>query len=247
LDLIDSNPYASTLSWKVSNIIEGGQWKLSWPSLGQIWNEIISIPISEYQDCWIWTASANEKFTLSSAWELSRAKYPIADYHSVIWFPNACPKFSCCLLRAIHDRLLTRQRLLNFGIINTNDCVLCNSQPETIEHLFFSCVSSSYIWKLCKLKLGLSQGLIGSLLEEVILVKRRFSEKTKASLLAKHAIGAAVWHIWQERNRRIFRAQTMHKILVFRRLYEDINILIQTCSWKVNTKDLSILANWGVG
>jgi len=39
----------------------------------------------------------------------------------------------------------------------------------------------------------------------------------------------------------------MHKILVFRRLYEDINILIQTCSWKVSTKDLSILANWGVG
>jgi len=118
--------------------------------------------------------------------------------------------------------------------------MLYNSSPKTIEHLLFlvpPLISGNY----AKLKLGPSQGHLDSLLEEVMLISSKFSEKTKISILTKHVIGAAVWHIWQERNRRIFRTQHMHKIQVFRRLYEDINIQLQTYTWKVvnNGRDMS--------
>ena len=62
---------------------------------------------------------------------------------------------SCCLLTALTNKLLTRTGLMQFGIINTDICVLCNSGSESVDHLFVSCSYSSYIWTICKLRLDL--------------------------------------------------------------------------------------------
>ena len=146
----------------------------------------------------------NEIFSFSSAWDVSRSRSSIVEYHNVLWFPKGCPKFSCCLLRDLHERLPTRQRLVNFGIISTNNCVLCNVSHETIEHLFFNCAFSSYIWKLATETRSTTK-LDGQ------LIKAKFSHKANTFMLAKHAIGAAVWHIWHGRNRKIFKVNTCIK------------------------------------
>lgn len=119
---------------------------------------------------------------------------------------------------------------------------------ETAEHLFFASPFKAYIWKLCKVKLNLSQDNIGSLLEEVTEIKAKFSRKNNVYILARLAIGASIWNCWQERNRRIFQNQQLQKIMVFRRLYEDINVLMRTCNWKVGTESdvITILCNWGL-
>jgi len=40
----------------------------------------------------------------------------------------------------------------------------------------------------------------------------------------------------------------MNKVMVFRKLYEDIYILVQNCRWKTsrNSKELEILSSWGL-
>jgi len=40
-------------------------------------------------------------------------------------------------------------------------------------------------------------------------------------------LAAAVWHTWQERNRRVFQQEQSSKIMVFRKLLEDIDVLIK--------------------
>ena len=59
----------------------------------------------------LWTPSSSGIFTFSSAWNISRTPSPTFDLVEVVWNQATCPKMSCCLLRALTSRLLTRTRL----------------------------------------------------------------------------------------------------------------------------------------
>ena len=104
------------------------------------------------------------------------------EFHSTIWFPSHYPEMATCLLRALLGKLLIKDKLLNFGIIQSNICTLWNSCPETINHLFFDCSYSRYIWCLCRLKFGLQQGI--NSLEEARLIKNKFKTKCRTAALA---------------------------------------------------------------
>jgi len=54
------------------------------------------------------------------------------------------------------------------------------------------------------------------------LLQSKFKKKTKATILAKTCVAAATWHIWKERNARVFNLKEQNKVLVFRNMYEDI-------------------------
>ena len=72
-----------------------------------------------------------------------------------VWQPNSFPKMSLLsLLRALHNKLLTKDKLMSTGVNDSDPFPLCMSRHEPIDHLFFSCPCSSYIWALCKLKLA---------------------------------------------------------------------------------------------
>ena len=155
IDLSDHNiPHViDTCQWKVSEIIHNGNWQLSIPALSPLWTSITSIRISNKADTWKWKATSTGDFSFASR-ETVRDTSPSFALHNVVWFPFDSPKMSCFLLKGLLDRLPTRSKLLQFGIIKTDGCVLCSANSETRKHLFLKCVYSAYIWALCKLKLG---------------------------------------------------------------------------------------------
>jgi len=139
---------------------------------------------------------------------------------------------SVCLHRALHSKLLTRDFLKSLNIANTDTCILCNASKETIQHPYFQCPYSPYIWSLCRLKLGLAESPIGTLQDGAKLIKSSLKAKARTSVLAKLVLAAAVWHIWREENQRVFQLQEQNKLIVFRRLYKDVSVLLRTCNWK---------------
>jgi len=155
---------------------------------------------------WVWTASSNGRFSLSSAWNIVRQS-SLFELANIEWFPCHSPKMACCLLSALNEGLLTADRLKN-SIIDQD---LCHLESETIHHLFFSCPYSAYIWSLCKLKLRINPS-IHSLQQEALNIKEGFNKKTKSFILARLVLGGAVWHIWKEQNSRIFQHKMQHKI-----------------------------------
>ncbi|XP_074266537.1 uncharacterized protein LOC141589812 [Silene latifolia] len=46
-------------------------------------------------------------------------------------------KFICWLIA--HQRLLTQDRLMRMGILQSNKCFLCGLREESLDHLFFAC------------------------------------------------------------------------------------------------------------
>jgi len=175
------------------------------PTNFTISTEIIS---TAPNDIWRWTPSATGKFTFIAAWNIARSLSPKFELSSVVWCSHIPPKMSCCLLRALTDRLLTRSRLKHFGIANNDNCVLCNTHAETINHLFFSCSFSAYIWSVNKLELGIQQN-VGTLQEETKDFLFRFIKKHKISALGKVVMATTVWSIWNQtdlKSLRIFRS-----------------------------------------
>ena len=198
---------------------------------------------------WLWssnlTSTANH-LSLRLAWQVCRLQHAPFPFFDILWHPRHCPKWSYCLYRALLNKLPTRDRLFRFGIIEDTVCVLCRQEQETNTHLFFDCQFTKYIWSLCKLKLGFGNSQMGSISEEAVGLQLKFKAKDTLYSLSKLLLAAAVWNIWQERNRRIFQNQELNKVLVFRRLYDDIHILMRTCHWKTckdSTKN-NILSNW---
>jgi len=64
------------------------------------------------------------------------------------WFGSHLTALKWLVAFGLHDRLLTVNRLKNFGIVEVDICVLCKGDPETRDHLLFQCPYSSYIWTL---------------------------------------------------------------------------------------------------
>ncbi|XP_074283719.1 uncharacterized protein LOC141608256 [Silene latifolia] len=107
------------------------------------------------------------------------------------------PRHGFIVWLTAHKRLLTQDRLVRMGIIQTNVCFLCGCNAETVEHLFFLCPFSSRCLELVAAWLNISlpdQGVIEW------WVKQR-----ARSLLLKQVIAVVlaslIYHIWMSRNK----------------------------------------------
>lgn len=76
----------------------------------------------------------------------------------------------------------------------------------------------------CRLKLWLPPGPIGGLLEETLNIATTFKTIVKISVWAKLALCISVWHIWHERNRRIFHNERKSKVCIFKSISKGIKI-----------------------
>lgn len=126
----------------------------------------------------------------------------------------------------LQDRILTQDRLQIFHIPFRQGCHMCkNSVLETGVHLLFFCPYARQVWALLAARLNLSLLISGVRIEDVWCCSRegRGSRSTKEWCLW---FSCALWHIWKQRNERVFRNQEMSpKHLVDR-------ILLVGKSWK---------------
>ena len=80
--------------WTVSTLIQGNSWRLTIPSLTNVWSLIPRTDIhAQDVDYWLWTAASKGIFTFKSAWILTRQTSTELECHRVIWFPSHYPKW----------------------------------------------------------------------------------------------------------------------------------------------------------
>ena len=169
-------------------------------------------------------------------------------FFELIWFHCHSPKMGACLLRALQSKLLTRDLLKSYGIPDSDTCysLSCPSRECTSFILWVS---------LFNVSLGSLQTEIGTLCSyysftgwRSFIGSFKIHIEDKSTVLAKVALSATVWHIWKEISSRIFQLQEHNKIFVFRKLYENVRILLRTCNWKLDRKHdmIAVLSNWDV-
>ena len=110
------------------------------------------------------------------------------------------PRHSFLMWLVVLDRCPTKDRLLHWGLPGVNpNCLLCNSQQESRNHLFFECCFSEAVWRTIALwcqfqtPVGWEQNL------NHMIQLRGNRELRRLTLLAWQA---TVYWLWNERNKR---------------------------------------------
>lgn len=150
---------------KDARVIEAtrhGQWHMPTARTEEIQNFLISFtdiiaPNENKVGCdkFLWrtaTCSYTQNFSSKDTWKQLRVPSPIVSWAKVTWFAEGVPRFSFFTWLGIIKRLLIRDRLRRWGVNVPQACVLCPSQTESHEHLFFDCVSSSGILEILRFK-----------------------------------------------------------------------------------------------
>ena len=108
-------------NWKVSLLITNNQWHLFLPMLSPLWDSIAGTDIhAQGIDTWSSTCTRDGSFSFKTAWQITRVTDQKYENFKLIWFPSHCPKMAICFLRALLAKLLKRDKLQQFGIIQTN-------------------------------------------------------------------------------------------------------------------------------
>lgn len=127
---------------KVSDVIQVNQRRLpfgrGWDSqVIDFYNSCRTNPISNGDDKWKWSPS--QKLSMHSVlWNTIPPPSPVP-WAKVVWSRNLLPRYVFILWIAFWERLLTLQKLAQWGIVDSNLCHLCHRHMESQAHLFFHC------------------------------------------------------------------------------------------------------------
>ncbi|XP_074304878.1 uncharacterized protein LOC141639720 [Silene latifolia] len=135
-------------------------------------------------------------YSVSSGYKWLCGQQSKVKWCPLIWNQTIIPKHSFISWLVVQERLMTRERLLNFGIITDVSCFFCHSHLETHQHLLYDCQFSKLCWALLC-------GWLEIDLPSAGLIDWCLNWRCK-SLMKKQIVYAAIvavwYHIWNARN-----------------------------------------------
>lgn len=149
------------------------------------------------------------------------------------------PKHSFILWLAVRNGLATQEKLLYWKHIPPDSCcTFCGLMPDSIEHLFFMCSFSMGVWKVIKNLAG-THDVPNDWAGVLVYLKMMSNKKCVEYSMIRLCLAAVVYHIWRERNRRVFEDCKMGREEIIRRIVGEIRIKILITKW--NPTDLDQL------
>ncbi|GAU44836.1 hypothetical protein TSUD_280370 [Trifolium subterraneum] len=204
------NIHTSVLIWlpkKVSDIIHNQHWLIPhyldslYPTLKNLVLQI-DIPVDDVPDSLIWKGTDNGLLCLKDAYEFKRRQYPKLSWGKVIWSKDIQPSRSLLAWRIMLNKIPTDDNLRERGCNLTSMCSLCNSNIETMFHLFFECRFAFGFW--CWLATSLDMIIQFQSLEDIwSLCNRAISAQCR--IVIKAAIINIMYAVWIARNNARFK------------------------------------------
>ncbi|XP_019245211.1 PREDICTED: uncharacterized protein LOC109225074 [Nicotiana attenuata] len=144
-------------------------------------------------------------------------------YQKVSWRRLTCnnlgaSKWIFVLSLAIQNRLLTRSRLHTWGITDEVSCPICTEAEETIEHLLFNYRITGEIWSKILHRAPMEWQ------REIQWVESNATGNNAAAQVYRLTLACAVYHIWNERNNRIFQDQKKIVEMIVRQIVIEVAI-----------------------
>ncbi|XP_021729765.1 uncharacterized protein LOC110696721 [Chenopodium quinoa] len=123
-----------------------------------------------------------------------------------IWSRYNIPKTSFIALLAILNKLRIRDTLFKHRISNTDRCLLCGNDIESLQHLFFDCAYSRRCLLVICDWLKIQEGRFN-----IISTWKHWKKEFKDPILRKigfASLAALVYYLWSARN-SFFKNQAM--------------------------------------
>lgn len=192
---------ASGANCKLSNYIVNGEWVFDFPRHASLNLRFVvsNLPaITPYTHDWVeWMPNAAGGFCSRSAVEVMREHRDQVNRYNIVWFKGNIPRQAVIVWLIFKRKLMTRDRLFQWGCVSDDQCVLCNSATESIEHLFFECSFGNAIWREAS-RMNLIHRAAGRWEEESA---RCIVDGAGSSFTARircATMSAAIYFIWYE-------------------------------------------------
>ncbi|KAK4722179.1 hypothetical protein R3W88_012412 [Solanum pinnatisectum] len=101
------------------------------------------------------------------------------------------------------------------GVLTSLLCPLWEKENETIEHLFFERDVSAYVWKMLLQWLNINRNLM-QWNDELKWAEKWAKGRKPRECVYKMMLVGAVYHIWRERNMRIFQQKSQQPKFVIK-------------------------------
>ena len=102
-----------------------------------------------FKDSYIWKGSSSGRYAASLYCKyMLNAQVSDKELWKMVWMGLAPPKVEVFCWRLVRERIATKDQLVKRGLLERRQavCVFCNTEMESVDHLFFSCHSSWKIW-----------------------------------------------------------------------------------------------------
>ncbi|KAJ9547121.1 hypothetical protein OSB04_019664 [Centaurea solstitialis] len=220
---------------RVRDLIDvcNGVWPIAWSELDPI---AFSHPMPNPIDTddvvrWRGLHGAGVDFSVREACCSLLGPCPSITWTKYVWFKGHIPKVSFCLWTACHGRLPTQDRV-NTWLCSQAPlcCVLCSNCMDSHDHLFFDCLYSKEVWR----RLKKEYDLFGYPELWSTIMATLNDNRGPRRLSHRLALSSAVYHIWKERNRRMFQGVKQQPIVLFKMIRDQIDLRL--ASWKLGTR-----------
>lgn len=190
--------------------------------------------------------SSNREHTVASAWQAIRTMFPVVPWYKVVWFPHNVPKLSFVQWVAVQKGLATMDRLLKWVIVSENKYIFCNGLGETQDHLYFCCDFSAYILTAILRRIFFGRKML-NFDEELGWAAKNCGGKAITTYVYRSALATTVYHVWKERNSRIFRKIALPIHVVLDGLVGDIRPKLSPLrNVKFCASARKMCYNWGI-
>lgn len=176
-----------------------------------------------------------------------RVKYPAVNRARMAWNVYS-KKMSFCTYKAILDRLLTSDRLATWGILVDRMCKLCNEEQVSHEYLFFTCSYNKYLLSFILLKIDITVSRDISILNMCDYLSQKPKFSSLRANFAYMTLVTFIYHIWAERNRRVFNDKRINKIHRARLLEKEIVCQASRLSSRIqiSAEDMLFMGRWKI-
>ncbi|GKC56846.1 RNA-directed DNA polymerase, eukaryota, partial [Tanacetum coccineum] len=105
--------------------------------------------LSNSADRWYWDLNGCGEFCVKDVRNLLDAHFLPKEDHATRWVKLVPSKINVLAWKVSLDRLPTRLNLISRGVtVSSSSCPVCDSAPEDLSHLLFSCSMASDVYRL---------------------------------------------------------------------------------------------------
>ncbi|KAJ0879197.1 putative reverse transcriptase zinc-binding domain-containing protein [Helianthus annuus] len=199
----------------------------------------------------VWCTNGGRKteFSTSTTWDDLRHSHNEVQWASIVWFPQAIPRHSFLLWLLVLRKLKTHDVMSrwNSGNMNLNllCCSLCSRGPDSHEHLFFECDEAKNIWYGVRGRAGMGaiQNSWNDIFEYLLSIA---NSKKAANVIAKLVVGATVYFVWEERNRRLFTPKRRTREQLIGVVLSTVRMKLHTMRFRYSVHMERVLQEWSL-
>ncbi|GJZ52112.1 RNA-directed DNA polymerase, eukaryota, reverse transcriptase zinc-binding domain protein, partial [Tanacetum coccineum] len=225
---------------------EGWKWPAQWfidhPMLNQY-----PIPSLEenMEDKLMWCSNDGslKNFSTSQVWNDTRRLNNKNNGVNVYGIPDKiCSEIILCFWMASKEKLVTQDKLSKWYPNKSWKCPLCLKVEDSHKHLFFDCDYSNTVW--IEVQKILNERDLNNLNECMHKLSCLPCKKSIWSIVRRLCIANTVYHIWVERNSRIFNQMSMSSSNTTQSIIKSVRSRLLTLKVKHTAAVVEVERKW---